>query len=602
MDDNRVAHTVHHINGSDPSTAADQDAGNTVNAATAVDSTIAEVPSPETQDIKVSLQYLKDDPLYNSVKPLQITPNFLDDDNKTNVVLEGGPVESIKDVRGYNGDTNSDGDGERGACGNGNNTGHKPIFSLDDNGFSYVYAPTTFKQWGSQPLIAEKLLPEMEQLLKREVEGCDEIIFYDARIRQAGEEGVRVKGLSYNPFARQVHVDNTELSVLAKVRSLTEMKADFLFSGRTRIINIWRPIKHPVYDCGLAIADGGTLQAGDVIECDRHRQDTGEYWDTMGVVKFRPGFDWYYMSLQDEPNVLLFKQYDSATNVKARHCLHTAFDLPPESIPVNSPTRESIEIRALVFTYPVGANKPQLAAAPHPLAVDLACDNLTFVDLEKHSIAGHPRNDIDEGKEVKDAILVLRNRQIRASSLRFQKLNDDYRLALTKNEKLLTEIEALKAANQKQMEHITRVEMANDHLVRRLDFQRKLQAENDILVDQAHERAMYYRCRARSEPELGNAVTHAQVVKSGIEEQIQGLNAEVTQWKAEAMRAGSETISRCWQSSVDEAVRREREKDSLVVATLAHQLREKEQESLLIGYLADRVKELERQIGEYRNQ
>ena len=70
----------------------------------------------------------------------------------------------------------------------------------------------------------------------------------------------------------------------------------------------------------------------------------------MGVIQYRPGFDWYYMSEQAEEDVLLFKNYDSATDVGARHCLHTAFDLPPETVPAGAPTRESIEVRALIFT------------------------------------------------------------------------------------------------------------------------------------------------------------------------------------------------------------------------------------------------------------
>lgn len=214
------------------------------------------------KDIAVELQYLKDDPLYKTVKPLQITPNFADKEGRTNVRLAPGPPETLVDVRGL----------EHG-------------LSLDDNGFTYVKEPTKFKDWSSQPKIAQEYLPELEDLLRRHVGGCDEIMFYDARIRQDGDDGARVQGLSYNPFARQVHVDNTERSVLEKIRNLTDMKADYLLSGRARIINIWRPIKHPVYDCGLAIADGGELQQGDIIECDRHRQDTGSYWDTMGVVQ-----------------------------------------------------------------------------------------------------------------------------------------------------------------------------------------------------------------------------------------------------------------------------------------------------------------------------
>ncbi|KAK5171829.1 uncharacterized protein LTR77_003465 [Saxophila tyrrhenica] len=334
------------------------------------------------------MPYLRDDPLYDTVKPIQVTPNFLDREGRSNVRLESGPPEILNDVRG-----------------------REHEFNLDANGFCYVHSPTAFKDWTSQPQIAKQYLPDLEELLRREVDGCDEIVFYDTRIRQEGDDGARVLGLSYNPFARQVHVDNTERSVLEKVHNYADLKADYYLSGRVRIINIWRPVKHPVYDCGLAIADGGKLKEGDVIECDRVRHDTGKYWDTMGVVKYRPGYDWYYCSLQDEADVLLFKNYDSATNVPARSCLHTAFDVPPSEILPNTPTRESIEVRAFIFTHPKGLRRPSGISAPHPLAVQLEQGNLRLVD--EHSITDHLRTDIDEANEVKDAVLLLRRQEIR---------------------------------------------------------------------------------------------------------------------------------------------------------------------------------------------
>lgn len=215
-------------------------------------------PAAEAKDICVQLQYLKDDPLYDTIKPLQIVPDWADTEGRTNVRLEAGLPETIHDVRGSG-----------------------KTFSLDINGFSYIKAPTTFIDWASQQKIGSDHLPELEQLLRREVDGCDEILFYDARLRQETDEGVKVEGLSFKPFARQVHRDNTDSSVITKIRNLTEMKADYLLSGRARIINIWRPIKHPVYDCGLAIADGGKLEESDILECDRVKKDTGEFWDTM---------------------------------------------------------------------------------------------------------------------------------------------------------------------------------------------------------------------------------------------------------------------------------------------------------------------------------
>lgn len=204
-----------------------------------------------SRNVHVQLHYLKADATYYP-KPIQITPSFLDIERRTNVLLEQGPFERIRDVRGRERD-----------------------FSLDTHGFQFVHAPTEFREWSSHAGISCEYLPELECLLKRELHGCDEIMFYDARMCHADDAGRRVQGLSFSPFAQQVHCDNTEKSVLTKIKNLTELKSEYLLSGRVRIVNVWRPIRHPVFDCGLAVADGGKLLAGDVIECDRHRQDTG---------------------------------------------------------------------------------------------------------------------------------------------------------------------------------------------------------------------------------------------------------------------------------------------------------------------------------------
>ncbi|KAK3719456.1 hypothetical protein LTR37_004314 [Vermiconidia calcicola] len=507
------------------------------------------------RDVSVQLQYLRNDPLYDTVKPLQITPNFLDNEGRSNVRLEAGPPEIINDIRG-----------------------RQDQFTLDGNGFCYVSAPTSFQDWSSQPQIGKKYLPELEELLKREVEGCDEIIFYDARIRQEGDEGARVQGLSFNPFARQVHVDNTETSVLEKIRSITEMKADYYLSGRARIINIWRPIKHPVYDCGLAVADGATLRHGDVLECDRHRQDTGQYWDTMGVIKYRPGYDWYYMSRQDEQDVLLFKNYDSALDVPARNCLHTAFDLPSSEVPVNSPTRESIEVRALVFTHPKGFRRPSGNAMPHPLALHLEQEDLKLV-FDEHSITDRLRTDIDEGNEVKDAVLLLRRQEIRrlehlcealvAERDELQRERDNSYIELKQAHKQIAIQTAHAEALQSKVRSLE-AQRAQQHS----DTHKQIQA---LSTDRAAAR-LYEQLRVRDE---SDGISHGhRAGKSGTNnheaalllQHIDRQQAEIDKWKAEAMGKGSEAVSRCWQGSVDEAVRSERGKDSFLIRALTDEM------------------------------
>ncbi|OQO01050.1 hypothetical protein B0A48_13293 [Cryoendolithus antarcticus] len=354
---------------------------------------IESIASHKPQDIEVTLRYLAKDPLYDHIKPLQVTPNFATTAHLSNVQLTSGPPEILHDVLDHF------------------------HFSLDTHGFRYVHAPTDFSAWTSQSDLTSSYLSELDHVLRENVDGCDEILFYDLRTRHALPSGSRTsEGLSSNPFARQVHTDNTPSSALEKIQQLTDMKAEFLLRSRCRLINLWRPIKHPVFDCGLAVASGASLRAGDVRECDRRRADTGAYWDTMGVVQYRPGFEWYYLSNHSPDDMILFKNFDSDESLDAKICLHTAFDLPPESISANAPQRESIEVRALVFTFPppsLGRLQPSAPLLPlikPALKLDSGYepDQLTS---SLHSLA--VRTDIDECTEVKDAELLLRKRRIR---------------------------------------------------------------------------------------------------------------------------------------------------------------------------------------------
>ncbi|KAI6823688.1 hypothetical protein KC332_g8643 [Hortaea werneckii] len=477
------------------------------------------------RDVTVRLQYLKDLPLYKTVKPLQITPNFQDSEGRTNVVLEAGPEETIRDIRGID-----------------------PPFDLDRNGFKFVKAGTSFTNWSSQPEIAAHYLQEMETLLYQEVQEVDEVLFYDARIRQSGDEGLRVEGLSFNPFAKQVHRDNTDVSCVEKIRNLTDLKADFLLRGRSRIINIWRPIKHPVYDCSLAVADGSNLRADDVIECDRHLARTGAYHDTIGVVKYRPGFDWNYCSEMEPDDVLLFKNYDSSTAVQARCCLHTAFDLPAEMIPTNAPTRESIEVRALVFTYPAGQRRPSTVASlsSHPLARTLAKGELKRLD-DEHSITDRIRTDIDEAGEVKDAVLLLRKQEIKrleqvceeqGQLLQRAKLDRDNAFAYT--EKL-----------QRQIGIQTgRIE--------------SLEAELRHVRHQLSQSSSELRCQL-SQTQLGLVDARRECLEHHLErkrllEFVRGQEGHIQRRKDEAMGRG------------DEAVKRERQKDEWPIRNLQEEI------------------------------
>jgi hypothetical protein len=185
---------------------------------------------------------------------------------------------------------------------------------------------------------------EAERLLK-DVTGADRVHIFDHTLRR------RVPGQQDNRDgprqpATQVHVDHTVGSGPQRVRDLLPEEADELLRGRVQVINLWRPINHPVHDAPLAVAEAPSIQFVELVPSDliyHHR--VGE---TYNVV-FSPEHRWHYIKEQRPDEVLLLKSYDSRTDV-ARFAPHTSFIV--QDVPADAPTRESIELRALVFHKP----------------------------------------------------------------------------------------------------------------------------------------------------------------------------------------------------------------------------------------------------------
>lgn len=228
-----------------------------------------------------------------SEKPRQVVPGFLDDPGTT-VELSLGPEETIHDVRGS-----------------------EFKFTLEENGFCFVKHHTTFTDWDRKRKIEDnycnrEMVDLVSSVMGGRENGVDEVIIFHQGQRGAGRAGKEASdGQRTNPFARQVHLDQTEPTIIAKVRSSTEIKAGWALQGRIRQVNVWRPLFHPVYDCGLCVADSTSLEEGDVVEIDRVKPD-GTFFDTMGGVRWREGYRWWYKSFMEPDDVLMFMGYDSA--------------------------------------------------------------------------------------------------------------------------------------------------------------------------------------------------------------------------------------------------------------------------------------------------
>ena len=173
---------------------------------------------------------------------------------------------------------------------------------------------------------------------------ADRVFIFDHTVRKRVEGAADVRGAGPRQPATRVHVDQTEISGANRVREHLPDEADELLRGRVQVINLWRPIRGPVRDAPLAMCDGQSVAPGDLIASDLiYPNRSGETYS----VKYNPDHRWFYIPQMTADEALLLKCYDSATDGRTRFVPHTAFIDP--TTPPDTPPRESIELRTLVF-------------------------------------------------------------------------------------------------------------------------------------------------------------------------------------------------------------------------------------------------------------
>jgi hypothetical protein len=218
-----------------------------------------------------------------------------------------------------------------------------PDATLDAEGFALLRHRSAVRDFYDEDELRRVYHPETERAIAAAT-GATRVFVYDHTVRRriAGAED-RLVGLPRQPAAR-VHVDQTEISGPQRVRDLMGEEAAALLRGRVRIINLWRPIRGPLRDAPLAMADARTVSAHDLVGSALIYPDRrGETY----AVRYDPAQRWFYVPEMQPDEALLLKCYDSATDGRARFAPHTAFTDP--TAPKDVLPRESIEMRALVF-------------------------------------------------------------------------------------------------------------------------------------------------------------------------------------------------------------------------------------------------------------
>jgi hypothetical protein len=214
-------------------------------------------------------------------------------------------------------------------------------FMLDRDGFRFVPHPTKMRDFYDEDEIRSVYYQEMIELIKAE-SGAKRVVVFDHTLRTADDEMREAKKI--REVVRRAHNDYTEWSGPQRVRDILPNEAEELLTRRFAIVQVWRPIRHPVETFPLAICDARSVAFDDFIISERIYQDRkGQTY----ACAYNPNHHWYWFPRMRREEALVFKVYDSQKEGVARWTAHTAFEDPTS--PANARPRESIEIRTLAF-------------------------------------------------------------------------------------------------------------------------------------------------------------------------------------------------------------------------------------------------------------
>ena len=210
--------------------------------------------------------------------------------------------------------------------------------SLDREGFRLIRHTTQVKDFYDAEEVEAVYYPEVAAAI-RAATGATRAIVFDHTLRIEGN--LDGQDTIHRAPVRLVHNDYTHESGPRRVRQLVgEDEAQLWLSGRVIEVNLWRPIKGPVQQAPLALADASTLSPEDIVPVDLvYPGRTGEIYHVVHSPRHR----WYYAPAMTPEEAVLIKGYDSAIDGRARFTPHTAFDLP--DTPADAAPRESIEAR-----------------------------------------------------------------------------------------------------------------------------------------------------------------------------------------------------------------------------------------------------------------
>ncbi|TPX12368.1 uncharacterized protein E0L32_007015 [Thyridium curvatum] len=261
----------------------------------------AAVKVPSKMVITATMSFLERLELDQREKPFQLFVNLppdAKDDRQSNLIFEDVSVK-LRDIRKRD----------------------VPP-SLDDQGFTVrnFVSSVEYKDINRREVVERDYYAEMEALPKEEDPSIHQVFFFDWQVRSTDKEANHEK-LDLNDStefilpAMSVRVDQSPTGVLHRILPQLGDDAAELLQGRVRIIDLWKPLLFPVEDHPLAVCDGSTVPAKDLVPSDNIRQSfQGESY----MVHFSEAQEWYYLSGHRPDEVLMLTMFDSDPAAKAK--------------------------------------------------------------------------------------------------------------------------------------------------------------------------------------------------------------------------------------------------------------------------------------------
>lgn len=214
-------------------------------------------------------------------------------------------------------------------------------FTLDKEGFAFVAHRSAVTDFYDDDQLKAVYDAEAEALV-REHTGAGRAVVFD-HTRRSSSQNVREAQNARDP-ANAAHTDYTDWSARNRVTAVMGDEAEALLAKRFAIVNVWRSIAGTIEEWPLGLCAWDSVDDSHLHTVERRA------YNRVGQTRhasFDPDNEWFYFPRMTRDEAILIKNYDTATDGRARYALHTSFDDP--TAPDDAAPRESLETRVLAF-------------------------------------------------------------------------------------------------------------------------------------------------------------------------------------------------------------------------------------------------------------